>query len=45
VDRYISEVPGAEAASRNGRTDLSSYNTLRSRLRAMPPAPKEVTAQ
>ncbi len=45
VDRYIEEVPGAKAAVRNGRSDLSAYNTLRSRLRAMPPAPKEVQEQ
>jgi predicted Zn-dependent protease len=42
VDRYIQEVPGARAATRTGRSDLSAYTTLRSRLRAMPPAPKEV---
>lgn len=43
VDRYIDEVPGAKAATRSGRNDLSAYNSLRSRLRAMPPAPKEVS--
>jgi predicted Zn-dependent protease len=42
VDRYIQEVPGARAATRTGRSDLSAYTTLRNRLRAMPPAPKEV---
>jgi predicted Zn-dependent protease len=45
VDRYIEEVPGATAATRSGRSDLSAYNSLRDRLRAMPPAPKEVQQQ
>lgn len=45
VDRYIEEIPGARAATRNGRSDLASFNTLRSRLKAMPPAPKEVPQQ
>jgi hypothetical protein len=45
VDRYIDEVPGAQAATRNGRSDLSAYNSLRGRLKAMPPAPKEIQKQ
>ncbi len=42
LDRYIDEVPGARAAVRTGRSDLSAFTSLRSRLKAMPPAPKEV---
>jgi predicted Zn-dependent protease len=43
VDRYIDEIPGARAATRTGRSDLAAFNTLRSRLKAMPAAPKEVS--
>jgi len=42
VDRYINSTPGASAAVKNGRTDLSAFSTLRARLRALPDAPKEV---
>ena len=42
VDRYINSTPGASAAVRNGRTDLSAFSNLQARLRALPAAPKEV---
>ncbi|HEU4801009.1 MAG TPA: M48 family metallopeptidase [Gemmatimonadales bacterium] len=42
VDRYINSTPGASAAVRTGRTDLSAFSTLQARLRALPDAPKEV---
>src|SRR5688500_17856269 len=42
TERYIASTPGARAASSSGRDDLDAFNTLRQRLRALPPAPKEL---
>lgn len=43
--RYISSTPGASAATRTGRSDLAAFEELQRRLRAMPPAPKELPSK
>jgi predicted Zn-dependent protease len=45
VRRIINATPGAGAAVRDGRTDLEAFDQLKRSLRALPPAPKEVTSQ
>jgi len=42
--RIIASTPGATAATRTGRSDLAAFQDLQRRLRAMPPAPKDVPA-
>jgi predicted Zn-dependent protease len=42
TQRYISSTPGAQAATRTGRSDLAAFQDLQRRLRAMPAAPKDV---
>ncbi|HEU5049631.1 MAG TPA: M48 family metallopeptidase [Gemmatimonadales bacterium] len=42
TERYIASTPGARAATRTGRDDLAAFDNLKRRLRALPPAPKEL---
>ena len=45
TQRYIASTPGAQAATRTGRTDFAAFQDLQRRLRAMPPAPKDVNTR
>ncbi len=45
TERIIAATPGAASMSRTGLSDLAAYNQLKSRLAALPPAPKEVPAK
>ena len=45
TQRYIASTPGAQAATRTGRSDLAAFRDLQRRLRAMPAAPKDVPTQ
>ena len=42
TERYIASTPGAREAVRTGRSDLAAFDQLKQRLRALPPAPKEL---
>jgi len=45
TERMIQSNPSARTVARTGRTDLAAFETLQRRLRALPPAPKEVPSQ
>jgi beta-barrel assembly-enhancing protease len=45
VRRIIDATPGADAAVRDGRTDLAAFDQLKRGLRALPPAPNELPSQ
>jgi predicted Zn-dependent protease len=43
--RMIENNPSARTVARTGRTDLAAFAALQRQLRALPPAPREVTPQ
>ena len=45
TQRYIASTPGAQSATRTGRTDFASFQELQRRLRSMPAAPKDVNTR